>query len=123
MRLNNWEFEIKFSGKRCAKIDLICESVAFLATKSTKKEIAACHFKIPIIQNTNDLKSLSPQIHGYLNRLGKKNLCNQSSYVNNQIKSLLSFAEHKPLKVNTFNYKPYVQGNNQKLDPLSALSA
>ncbi len=78
MRLNNWEFEIKFNGKKCAKIDLICESITFLATKTAKREITGCHFKAPIISNSADVKNLSPSILGYLNRLGKKNLSVQS---------------------------------------------
>jgi hypothetical protein len=122
VRLNNWEFEIKFSGKKCVKIDLICESVTFLATKTIKKEITACHFKIPIIQNFTDAKDLSPEVHGYLNRLSKKNLCEQSFNVADNIKSLLSFAALKPLKVHSFNFRPYNKVTQESVAPLTALS-
>lgn len=37
------------------------------------------------------------------------------------MKSLLSFATHKPTKVQTFNYRPWSKGQ-QALDPLATLT-
>ena len=121
VRLNNWEFEIRFVGKRCQRIDLISESVTFLASKTAKKEITACHFKVPIAQTEVALARLSPEVQGYLNRIGKRNLCEQSYNVNKEMKSLLSFATHKPTKVQSFSYRPWSRGSTA-IDPLAALT-
>ena len=120
--MNNWEFEIKFQGKRCSRIDLISESVTFLASKAVKHEISACHFKIPIVENEAGFKKLSPEMLGYLNRLGKQNLCKQSYNVCKELKSLLSFAAAKPVKVQTFNYRPWSKSDLYGVNPLSTLS-
>ena len=69
VRLNNWEFEIRFVGKKCQRIDLICESVTFLASKTSRKEITACHFKVPIAQTEVAIARFSPEVQGYLNRI------------------------------------------------------
>lgn len=120
--MNNWEFEIKFQGKKCSRIDLISESVTFLASKTAKHEISACHFKIPIVENEAGFKRLSPEMLGYLNRLGKQNLCKQSFNVCKEMKSLLSFVSVKTVKVQTFNYRPWNKSDSNGVNPLSALS-
>jgi hypothetical protein len=122
VRLNNWEFEIKFVGKRCVRIDLICEAVTFLASRTVSREITACHFKVPIVQLEADVKRFSPQVLGYLNRIGKRNLCEQSFNVNKEMKSLLSFATHKPTKVQSFSYRPWTKEQRSQ-DPMSTLTA
>lgn len=121
VRLNNWEFEIKFAGKKCVRIDLICEAITFLASKTTRRDITACHFKVPIVQSEADVKKLSPPVLGYLNRIGKRSLCEQSYNVNKEMKSLLSFAVVKPTKVQSFSYRPWSRGH-QGLDPLATLT-
>lgn len=120
--MNNWEFEIKFQGKKCSRIDLISESVTFLASKTAKHEISACHFKIPIVENEAGFKKLSPEMLGYLNRLGKQNLCKQSYNVCKEMKSLLSFVSVKTVKAQTFNYRPWNKSDSNSVNPLSALS-
>lgn len=122
MRLSNWEFEIKFVGKKCARIDLISEAVTFLASRTSKREITACHFKVPIAHTEADVRRFAPEVLGYLNRIGKRNLCEQSFNVNKEMKSLLSFATHKPTKVQSFSYRPWSKGQ-AALDPLTTLTA
>lgn len=58
---------------------------------------------------------------GYLNRIGKRNLCEQSYNVNKEMKSLLSFAASKPTKVQSFSYRPY-SSKPSSLDPFAALT-
>ena len=122
VRLSNWELEIKFNGKKCSKIDLISESVTFLASKNAKREINSCHFKIPIIQNEADLKKLSPEVHGFLNRLGKRNICQQSENIAVSPQSLLSFASLKAVKPQTFNFKPWTKSAQSSIDAKSTLT-
>lgn len=122
MRLSNWELEIKFNGKKCTKIDLISESVTFLASKTAKREITACHFKIPVITSEADLKKLSPEVHGFLNRLGKRNICQQSENIAASPQSLLSFAAVKAVKPQTFNFKPWSKTTQSSIDPKSTLT-
>lgn len=122
VRLSNWELEIKFNGKKCNKIDLISESVTFLASKSVKREITACHFKIPIIQSEAELKKLSPEIHGFLNRLGKRNICQQSENIAASPQSLLSFAAVKAVKPQTFNFKPWSKSVQSSIDAKATLT-
>lgn len=119
--MNSYEFDIKFKGKKCYQVDLIGESVTFYASKAVKREVDGCHYKISIIKNEIEAGGLSPQIKGYLNRLGKKNLCQQSFNVHNEMNSLLSFALAKSVKVQTFNYKPWKHAQ-EKIDPFVALT-
>lgn len=119
--MNSYEFDIKFKGKRCTQVDLIGDSITFYAGKAVKREVDGCHFKISIIKNEAEAANLSPQIRGYLNRLGKKNLCQQSFNVHNEMNSLLSFAAAKTVKVQTFNYKPW-KHSQDKIDPFIALT-
>jgi hypothetical protein len=109
-------------GKKCTRIDLISEAVTFLASRNNNRDITACHFKVPIAQTEADIRKFTPEVLGYLNRIGKRNLCEQSFNVNKEMKSLLSFATHKPTKVQTFNYRPWSKAQ-QALDPLATLTA
>ena len=114
---------MKFNGKKCTKIDLISESVVFFANKTTKKDIEGCHFKIPIIQSSEEAKGLSYELIGYLNRLAKKNICQQSYNVAENHRSLLNFASVKPIKPNSFNFRPYHKTEPETINPLAVLTA
>jgi len=68
----------------------------FLASKNVKKEISGCHFKISIIENDSELKKYSPELNGYLNRLGKRHICSHSYNIVKEMASLMSFIDIKP---------------------------
>lgn len=110
MRLHNWEFELQFLGKKCNRISLISDTVVFISgTKSARKEINGCHFKINIVDSEAEVKKLSPELNGYLNRLGKRALCGQSINIAKEMKSLLSFISFEAIPTPIFNYKPWAR--------------
>jgi len=96
--------------------------VVFTGGKSNKKEITGCHFKIDIIQSEAEIRKLSPELNGYLNRLGKKNLLEQSENVAKEMKSLISFATLKPNHPVKFAYSPWSRSDADYIDPLSTLN-
>jgi hypothetical protein len=122
VRLHNWEFELQFVGKKCNKISLISDNVVFIANKNIRKEITGCHFKIAIVEDEAEIAKLSPELNGYLNRLGKRSLCEYSNNVAPEMKSLISFATLKLNPVPVFNYKPYARQDYEQIDPLSTLN-
>ena len=44
IRLQNWEFNLKFKNKTCTSIELNCQHIALIASKNVKKEIKDCLF-------------------------------------------------------------------------------
>jgi hypothetical protein len=96
--------------------------VVFLASKNVKKEINGCLFKIVIVEKEDDLAKLSPELNGYLNRLGKRHLCAYSNNIAQEMSSLLSFIPIDPKKAPAFNYKPFVRPGQEKPDPLNTLT-
>jgi hypothetical protein len=113
---------LEFVGKRCKSIALISDTVVFIASKNVKKEINGCFFKVQIVDNEAAFKNFSPELNGYLNRLGKRHVCSYSYNIAKEMKSLLSFIAVTPKEVKTFNYKPYVRAEQEQLDPLAFLS-
>ena len=109
-------------GKKCRSISLISDTVVFIASKNVKKEINGCFFKVQIVENEAALKSFSPELNGYLNRLGKRHVCSYSYNIAKELKSLISFIAVTPKEVKAFNYKPYVKPEQDHLDPLAFLS-
>lgn len=109
MRLHNWEFELEFEGKRCKKISLISDAIVFLASKNVKKEITGCPIKVAIVEKEEDLKKFSPELNGYLNRLGKRHLCSYSNNIAQEVPSLVSFIPIEKKPIPAFNYKPFVR--------------
>ena len=69
---------------------MISDSVVFLASKSVKKEITGCLFKVSIVEKEEELKRFSPELNGYLNRLGKRHLCSYSKNIAEEATSLMS---------------------------------
>jgi hypothetical protein len=95
--------------------------VVFTGGKN-KKEITGCHFKIDIIQGEAEIRKLSPELNGYLSRLGKRNLIEQSANVAKEMKSLISFAAWKPTETSKFEYNPWTRGSSEYIDPLSTIT-
>lgn len=76
-----------------------------------------------MVEKEDDLKKFSPELNGYLNRLGKRHQCSYSHNIAKEVESLASFIPiSEAPKANTFNYKPYVKPGSQGLDPLSTLN-
>ena len=109
-------------GSNCSRICLISDKVTFLSSKSHKKDLVGCHFKISIAEG-GEIAKLGDDLQGYVNRIAKSKLCDASVNKAKEMKSLLSFANAKKKKVQEFNYKPYVKSLTRVSDPLSTLSA
>ena len=73
VRLHDWEFNLKFDGKVCKSIELNCQHVALIASKTNKHEIKDCNFSLTV-SNEKAIEQFSPLNQGFLNRLGKRNL-------------------------------------------------
>ena len=48
VRLHDWEFNLKFEGKVCKAIELNCQHVALIASKTNKHEIKDCNCTLTI---------------------------------------------------------------------------
>ena len=48
IRLYDWEFNLKFDGKRCISIELESQHIALIASKNSIKEIKDCTFNLEI---------------------------------------------------------------------------
>lgn len=94
-----------------------------MATKNIKKEITGCLFKVIVADSEEDFRKLSPELKGYLNRLGKRHLLSYSQNIPTSTPSLVSFIPVVPKKTPTFNFKPYVTPGQEKPDPLTTLTA
>lgn len=73
VRLHEWEFSLKFEGKKCKGIELNCQHVALIASKTNKKEIKDCNFSFTVANEEAVAKLKGPNA-GYINRIGKRNL-------------------------------------------------
>ena len=73
VRLHDWEFNLKFEGKVCKGIELNCQHVALIASKTNKHEIKDCNFSLTIA-NDKAIEAFTAAHLGYINRLGKRNL-------------------------------------------------
>ena len=81
-----------------------------------------CHFKVAIAEGDGISNKLGQEVLGYLNRIGKRKVCENSVYVAKEMKSLLSFATVREKKVQGFNYKPFVKATPRVSDPVSTLN-
>ena len=70
MIIGNWEFDLEFVGKKCSQVTFIGTHVVFVG-KNKKKDLSSILFKI----NIDQVSKLNKETQGYLNRIGKKNLC------------------------------------------------
>lgn len=95
----------------------------FLASKHIKKEITGCLFKVTVAEKEEDFRKMSPQLQGYLNRLGKRHLLSYSENIPNKSITLPTFIPVTAKKNPTFNFKPYVAPGLETPDPLTTLSA
>ena len=57
---------------------------------------------------------------GYLNRIGKKKVCEASFNTAKEMKSLISFASAQPKKTKSYDYSPYAT-KRPFMDPISTL--
>ena len=59
---------------------------------------------------------------GYLNRIGKKKVCEASFNTAKEMKSLISFASAQPKKTLSYDYSPYAMKRPKIMDPISVLA-
>lgn len=93
-----------------------------MGSKNIKKEISVCHFKIRILEKDEDTNRFTPELNGYLNRLGKRHLCSYSHNIAKDLPSLATFIPLDTTPKHHFAYKPYVKPGSNTLDPLSTIN-
>ena len=59
---------------------------------------------------------------GYLNRIGKKKVCEGSFNTAKEMKSLVPFATVQPKKTKSYDYSPYAMKQPRITDPISVLA-
>lgn len=88
------------------------------------RSISGCYLKLHLFEGVNMKEYLTPECLGYLRRLAKRHICDNSGNVARGFSSLIGFIPNADKSVRHFDYHPWEKEKVEEeiINPLSTLT-